>query len=64
MDSDSEKENEFPVVSSEVPANYMESQRGGPLLVDPYNYVYNRMKESKGRTYWRCQRERSKLFPR
>jgi hypothetical protein len=64
MDSDSKKENEFPVVSGKVPANYMESQRGAPMLIDPYNYVYNRVKEVKGTTYWKCQRERSKLFPR
>jgi hypothetical protein len=69
MDTDSsDKENngvqEFPVVTEDTPAQYINSIRGRPLLVDPYNYVYVRMKEKKGKTYWTCQRERSKLFPR
>jgi hypothetical protein len=68
MDSDSDKENddvpEFPVVTEDTPAQYMDSIRGRPLLVDPYNYVYVRSKEKKGKTYWTCQRDRSKLFPR
>jgi hypothetical protein len=68
MDSDSDKENddvpEFPVVTDDVPAQYVDSIRGRPMLVDPYNYVYVRAKEVKGKTYWTCQRERSKLCQR
>jgi hypothetical protein len=68
MDSDSEKENEdapeFPEVTEDVPVKWMESRKGKQLLVDPYNYVYENMKTVKNTTYWRCQRSRSKLFPR
>jgi hypothetical protein len=68
MESDSDKENndvpEFPEVNDKVPAKFMDSRRGRPQLVDPYNYVYSRMKDVKDRTYWRCVREVSKLFPR
>jgi hypothetical protein len=67
MDTDSEKENEaseFPEVTEEVPAKFMDSRKGKPLLVDPFNYVYVRMKDVEDKTYWRCQRERSKLLPR
>jgi hypothetical protein len=66
--SDSENEvddvHAFPVVSEDTPAQYVTGKSGKPLLVDPFNYVYNKMKEKKGRTYWRCQREVSKLYPR
>jgi hypothetical protein len=67
MDTDSEKENEaseFPEVTEETPATFMASKMGRSLLVDPNNYVYNRMRERNGKTYWRCQREISKLYPR
>jgi hypothetical protein len=67
MESDSDKENDehdFPVVDDEVPVSFVESRKGRPLLVDPFNYVYNRMKEVGDKVYWRCQREVSKLFPR
>jgi hypothetical protein len=67
MDTDSEKENEaseFPVVEEETPAKFMATQKGRPLLVDPNNYLYNRMKERNGKTYWRCQREVSKICAR
>jgi hypothetical protein len=61
---DSDKENEFPEVTSDVPAKWMASNKGRPLLVDPYNYVYVKMKDYKGKTYWRCQRDQSKLCER
>jgi hypothetical protein len=64
MESDSDKENDFPEVTDEVPVRFVESRKGRPLLVDPYNYMYNRMKEVGDKIYWRCQREVSKLFPR
>jgi hypothetical protein len=67
METDSEKENDipdFPEVNDNVPAKFINSQMGKPLLVDPYNYVYCRMKEVNGKTYWRCQREVSKILPR
>jgi hypothetical protein len=69
MESDSDKENddvpEFPEVSEEVPAEYLTSQKGAPLLVDPFSYVYQKDKALEGnKCRWRCQRHRSKLFPR
>jgi hypothetical protein len=66
--SDSENEiddvHAFPVVSEDTPAQYLTGKKGNPLLVDPFNYVYVKMKDKKAKTYWRCQREVSKLFPR
>jgi hypothetical protein len=69
MDTDSEKENddvhEFPEVSDEVPAKFMASKRGNRMLLDPFNYVYEKEKELQdGKCRWRCQRKRSKIFPR
>jgi hypothetical protein len=70
MDSDSsDKENddvaEFPEVSDEVPANYLASRKGKKLLLDPYNYLYEKEKELEdGKCRWRCQRKRSKIYPR
>jgi hypothetical protein len=54
----------FPVVSEDTPAQYVDGKQGKPLLVDPFSYVYVKMKERKDKIYWRCQREVSKLFPR
>jgi hypothetical protein len=68
MESDSDKENddvpEFLEVTDEVPAKFMDSRRGRPQLVDPYNYIYSKMKDVKDRTYWRCVLEVSKLYAR
>jgi hypothetical protein len=68
MESDSDKENdehsEFPVVTDDVPVQYIAGKQGKGLLVDPFNYVYVKMKSRKDKTYWRCQRDISKLCPR
>jgi hypothetical protein len=68
MESSSEDEvadvHDFPVVSEDTPAQYVTGKQGKPLLLDPFNYLYVKMKEKKGKIYWRCQREVSKLFPR
>jgi hypothetical protein len=66
-DTDSDKENEtseFPEVSSDIPVKWMVSKMGKNMLVDPFNYVYTKMKDYKGKTFWRCQRALSKVFPR
>jgi hypothetical protein len=55
---------DFPVVSKDTPAQYVTGKQGKPLLLDPFNYLYVKMKDKKAKTYWRCQREVSKLFPR
>jgi hypothetical protein len=59
-----DKENDFPEVSSDVPAKYMETKRGGRCLIDPFNYTYNKINEYKGKVFWRCCRERSTVLPR
>jgi hypothetical protein len=70
MQSDSsDKENddvaEFPEVSDPVPAKFLTSKMGHKLLLDPFNYVYEKEKELKDdKCRWRCQRKRSKIFPR
>jgi hypothetical protein len=58
------KEPSFPEVTESVPAQFTESKRGRPLLIDPYNYVYQKNRDYNGKTYWRCVREQSKVFPR
>jgi hypothetical protein len=58
------KENKFPAVTGEVPAKFLETSRGGKCLVDPFNYTYNFNRDYKGKTFWRCCRDRSTLFPR
>jgi hypothetical protein len=67
-DTDSDKENEteseFPEVANDVPVKWMTSKKGKNLLVDPFNYVYTKMKDYKGKTFWRCQRCLSKVLPR
>jgi hypothetical protein len=67
MESDSEKENEdipeFPEVTEAVSVEFVESQRGGRLLIDPYNYVYEKHAKGDERLRWRCTRFRSKLYP-
>jgi hypothetical protein len=68
MESDSEKENkdvpEFPEVGEAVPVKFVESQRGNPMLVDPFNYVYEKDKTCEDTIRWRCTRKRSKIHPR
>jgi hypothetical protein len=73
MDSDDDfrdfgnKKNEcynFPAVTSDVPAKYLETKRGKQCLVDPYNYTYHKNRDYKGQTFWRCVRERSTVLPR
>jgi hypothetical protein len=68
MDSDSEKENEdvpeFPEVDEAVPVKFLESQKGSRLLVDPFNYIYEKVVDVEGRCRWRCQRKWLKIYPR
>jgi hypothetical protein len=68
MESDSEKENEdvpeFPEVDEAVPVKFVESQRGNCMLIDPFNYIYEKDKAFEDRCRWRCIRKRSKVLPR
>ena len=42
----------FPFVGSPVDATFHLTQRGKPMLVDPFNYSYNKDKEFNGKTFW------------
>jgi hypothetical protein len=69
MESSSENEHndvpDFPEVSDEVPAKYLESLKGSRKLVDPFSYVYEKdTAVENSRVRWRCVRKRSKIYPR
>ena len=53
----------FPTLTSDAEAKYLTSQRGKKQLLDPFNYVYCRDVEVKGKTYWSCIRKKSLVLP-
>lgn len=53
----------LPVVKTDQPAAYVESKRGNPLLLDPFNYIYCKDKQVGQRGYWHCVRKSSKNQP-
>jgi hypothetical protein len=63
-DSDEENVHKFPEVTEDAPAKFTMSKRGKPMLIDPFNYLYQKNRDYKGQTFWRCSREQSTVLPR
>jgi len=55
---DSDEEIQYPTVDEPAPAQYLKTQRGGRMLVDPYFYLYHKNKKTVNYTYWHCVEKR------
>jgi hypothetical protein len=53
----------YPAISGPEKSIYSTTSHGKPLLIDSLNYEYFFNCESKGRKYWICKNEKSKLHP-
>jgi FLYWCH zinc finger domain len=52
---------DYPTISGAEKSIYSTTKRGKQLLIDSLNYEYVFNNESKGRKYWICKNDRSKL---
>jgi hypothetical protein len=55
--------NDFPCISGPEKSTFSTTIRGKQLLIDSLNYEYIYNRENKGRKYWVCKNDRSKLHP-